>query len=73
MKKLELQNFGVQELDAKEIRNVNGGKVNSGGGYGGYGFLWFLADIAWEYRNDIIATHDTISKAYKKHPQALLK
>lgn len=25
MKKLELQNFGVQELDAKEIREVGGG------------------------------------------------
>lgn len=64
MKRLELQDFGVVEMNAREISGVDGG---------GYGFLWFLAERAWEYRDDIIGTSHAISAAYKKHPEALLK
>jgi hypothetical protein len=34
MKNLELEKFGVQELDAKEMKQVDGGMGYDAGGYG---------------------------------------
>ena len=66
MKNLKLESFGVQEMDAKEM-----GKID-GGGFGDAVIGWLL-ERAWEHRDDIIGTHQAISAAYKKHPEAFLK
>ncbi|SOD19877.1 hypothetical protein [Pedobacter xixiisoli] len=66
MKNLNLEGFGVQEMDAKEMREVDGGGLLDV-------VIGFLVDRAWEHRHDIIGTHKAISAAYKKHPEAFLK
>ena len=65
MKKLELQNFGVQELDAREMIQTDGGNWGA--------LVGFLLERAWEHRDDIIGTSNAIREAYKTHPEALLK
>lgn len=42
MKRLELQNFGVQELDAKEVKEMNGGMA---GGFWGFVFDYALGKV----------------------------
>ena len=66
MKKLNLENLGVLEMNNHEMSNASGGS-------GGDLFWGWLIDVAWTHRDDIIGTHQAISAAYKKHPEALLK
>ncbi|MDX9769861.1 MAG: hypothetical protein RBT19_05830 [Tenuifilaceae bacterium] len=49
MKQLSLNNLGVQELDAREMVEVDGGK--------GWG------DLIWMYAEDIIKTYGKLCKA----------
>lgn len=66
MKTLNLENLSVQELDAKEMKEIDGGGWREW-------LLQFIVEKAIENWDDVQGTSNAIRASYKKHPQALLK
>lgn len=66
MKTLDLKNFGVQEMDARDLTKVDGGGWQ-------WDVIFYIGEKIIENWDDVQGTSNAIRAAYKKHPQALLK
>lgn len=52
MEKLDLTNFDVQELNAKEMTVTDGGKLGLGGFFGIITIIDFVCDVAKGYKEE---------------------